>query len=280
MTIFHLDTLWSQNCFLEAKLALMDSESSYFKFYNGVVGYPLLFVLIIWFVFWIEIKFGLDFTQWGVRPRTFKGLRGVLFSPFIHSGIKHLWHNTTPLLVLSTALFYFYRTISWKVLVLMVFLSGLGTWLIGRTSYHIGMSGVIYGLVAFLFFKGILAKHYRLVALSLVVVFLYGSLIWGTMPTSQNISWEGHLSGFIAGALIALRFRESVPKPITYAWEEPDYNEADDPFMRQFDEDGNFFELPPDPKIDTEADSYTIIYHFVSNDGDDAQALDVPQNDL
>lgn len=246
----------------------MSNETSYFKFYNGVIMYPLLFVLVIWSVFLIEIRFGLDFTQWGVRPRTIKGLRGIFCSPFIHSGMTHLWHNTTPLIVLSAALFYFYRRISWSVLGWIILLSGLGTWLIGRTSYHIGMSGVIYGLVSFLFFKGIIAKHYRLIALSLLVVFLYGSLIWGTLPTSEGVSWEGHLSGFIAGALLALRFRESIPKNIKYRWEQPSFSEDDDPFMRQFDEDGNFFELPPaqeGDEIEAESDSYEIIYTYKEN---------------
>lgn len=243
----------------------MSNEATYFKFYNGVIIYPLLFVLFIWSVFLVEIKFGLDFTQWDIRPRTIKGLRGILGSPFIHSGMTHLWHNTTPLLVLCAALFYFYRQISWKVLMWIVFLSGFGTWLIGRPSYHIGMSGVIYALVSFLFFKGIIVKHYRLTALSLLVVFLYGSLIWGTLPTREGISWEGHLSGFIAGGLLALRFRESAPKPINYIWEEPTFDETEDPFMRQFDENGNFFELPPEELSDhtaPEAEDYDITYNY------------------
>ncbi|WP_396597239.1 rhomboid family intramembrane serine protease [Dokdonia sp. R86516] len=240
----------------------MNKEADYFKFYNGVVVFPLLFVLLMWGVFWVEIKFGLDFTRWGVRPRTATGIKGVIFSPFIHSGIKHLWHNTVPLLVLSAALFYFYRKISWRVLLLLVILSGTGTWLIGRDSYHIGMSGVIYALVSFLFFKGILAKHFRLIALSLIVVFLYGSLIWGTLPTSETISWEGHLSGFIAGGLIALCFRERVPKPVTYNWEQPDYSSDDDPFMQQFDENGNFFELPPEIDQDEGAETIVISYEY------------------
>ncbi|WP_035335909.1 rhomboid family intramembrane serine protease [Dokdonia sp. PRO95] len=240
----------------------MNKEADYFKFYNGVVVFPLFFVLLMWGVFWVEIKFGLDFTKWGVRPRTATGIKGVIFSPFIHSGIKHLWHNTVPLLVLSAALFYFYRKISWRVLLLLVILSGTGTWLIGRDSYHIGMSGVIYALVSFLFFKGILAKHFRLIALSLIVVFLYGSLIWGTLPTSETISWEGHLSGFIAGGLIALCFRESVPKPVTYNWEQPDYSSDDDPFMQQFDENGNFFELPPEIDQDEGAETIVISYEY------------------
>jgi membrane associated rhomboid family serine protease len=222
----------------------MSKKHEPLQFSIGVIIYPMLFVLLIWSVFSVELNFGLDFTKWGVRPRTGLGLRGVLFSPFIHSGITHLWHNTMPLLVLSMALFYFYRPIAWKVLLVIVLLSGLGTWAIGRPSYHIGMSGVIYGLVAFLFFKGIIAKHKRLIALSLVVVFLYGSLIWGTMPLQEGVSWEGHLAGFLAGALLALRFRESMPRPQKYTWETADYNEEEDPFMRHFDADGNFIEFP------------------------------------
>lgn len=231
----------------------MKTEQEPFQFSLGVLIYPILFVLVIWAVLSIEVNFGVDFTTWGVRPRTGVGLRGIVFSPFIHSGVSHLWHNTVPLLVLSMALFYFYRPIAWKVLLMILLLSGLGTWLIGRPSYHIGMSGVIYGLVSFLFFKGVIARHKRLIALSLVVVFLYGSLIWGTMPMKDGVSWEGHLAGFVAGGLLALRFRESVPRPQKYAWESPDYKEEDDPFMQQFDKDGNFIEiLPEEEQLDEE----------------------------
>lgn len=223
----------------------MKTVQETFKFYNGVALYPLLFVLTMWIVYWFELRFGVDFTNWGVRPRAVTGLRGIVFSPFIHSGVKHLWHNTVPMLVLSAALFYFYRNVSWRVLLWIVLLSGLGTWIIGRVSFHIGMSGVIYGLASFLFFKGIRARHFRLIALSLLVVFLYGSLIWGTLPLDEKISWEGHLSGFVAGMVLGVFcFRESIPQNPTYKWESSDYKEEDDAFMRQFDEDGNFFELP------------------------------------
>lgn len=132
------------------------------------------------------------------------------------------------------------------MLLWLLLLSGLGTWLIGRTSFHIGMSGVIYALVSFLFFKGIFARHFRLIALSLLVVFLYGSLIWGTLPLKETVSWEGHLSGFIAGFLLSLRFRESIPQTIPYHWEDKNYDEEEDPFMKQFDENGYFFEIPPE----------------------------------
>ncbi len=221
----------------------MDSKPSSFQFYNGVILYPVGFVLLIWIVYWIEIRFGVNFSPYGVKPQTALGLRGVFFSPFIHGSLSHLWHNTVPLFVLSTALFYFYHKIAWRVFFLIIILSGLGTWLIGRSAYHIGMSGVIYGLVSFLFFKGIRAKHYRLIALSLLIVFLYGGLVWGTLPVDEKVSWEGHLAGFISGTILGFCFRESVEKPPKYIWEAEDYNEDDDPFMRQFDKDGNFIEI-------------------------------------
>ena len=221
-----------------------NKKESSFYFTPSVLIYPLLLAFTIWFVFWVEIRLGVNFTRNGIHPRTFSGLQGILFSPFIHSGITHLWHNTIPIMLLSTALFYFYRSISWKMLLLLWILTGTGTWIIGREAYHIGMSGIIYGLVSFLFFKGIIAKHFRLIALSLVVVFVYGSLIWGTLPIDPVISWEGHLSGFVFGLILALSFRQSIPKQPKYSWEEDSYIVEEDPFMRHFDKQGNFIEFP------------------------------------
>jgi len=218
------------------------NNQNQFKFTTGVFGYPVLFVLIIWFVFWFEVKFGYRFNSYGVFPRTLTGLRGIIFSPFIHSNIEHLYHNTIPLFVLSTALFYFYRTISWKVIFYGIILSGFLTWCIGRPANHIGVSGLIYVLMSFTLFKGIFAKHYRLLALSLLIIFLYGSMIWYVFPIKENISWEGHLSGLIVGIFFALIFKKSIAKPKKYAWEQDDYNEEDDPFLQHFDEDGNFIE--------------------------------------
>src|SRR5690606_6024302 len=117
-------------------------------------------------------------------------------------------NNTIPLFVLTMALFYFYRKIAWKVILYGILLSGLITWLIGRPANHIGASGLIYVLVSFIFFKGIFAKNYRLVALSLLVIFLYGSLIWYVFPVKEHMSWEGHLGGLITGFVFALFFRK------------------------------------------------------------------------
>lgn len=246
----------------------MKKQEEAFVFYNGVVLYPLLFILLMWGVYWVEVRFGVDFTDWGVRPRDPLGVRGIFFSPFIHSGVTHLWHNTVPIMVLSASLFYFYRSISWRVLFWVLILSGLGTWIVGRPSFHIGMSGVIYGLASFLFFKGIRARHYRLTALSFLVVFLYGSLVWGTLPLDAKVSWEGHLSGFVAGLVLGVFcFRESIPQKPTFNWESSEYTEEDDPFMRQFDENGNFFELPKEEQL--EEDRVVVHYDFKPPDSEE-----------
>jgi len=223
----------------------MKTEDS-FQFKIDTLLYPILIVLLIWLVFAIEIRFGYRFNKYGVYPQTLKGLRGIVFSPFIHSGIKHLYSNTIPLFVLSSALFYFYKPIAFKVVVYGILLSGCITWLIGRPSYHIGASGLIYVLFSFNFFKGLFAKNYRLIALSLVVVFLYGSMFIYAFPIDEQISWEGHTAGLITGLIFSLIFRKTIPKPKPYVWEQPHYNEDEDEFLKHFDENGNFIELPPE----------------------------------
>ena len=217
-----------------------------FKYINAVIAVPLFFVLSLWLVYWFEIRFHFNFVKNGIMPRELSGLQGVLFSPFIHSNLSHLYNNSIPLLVLLAALQYFYPRHSFKVICYGILLSGLLTWLIGRTSYHIGASGLIYVLVGFIFFKGIITRYYRLVALSLTVIVLYGGMIWYVLPDVDNsISWEGHLAGLISGVIFAILLKspeyKKVPK---YEWEHPEYDVAEDKFMQRFDENGNFVNLP------------------------------------
>jgi membrane associated rhomboid family serine protease len=262
----------------------MNNNKQHFKFSLDVILYPIFLVLIIWFVFIFEVKYGYRFNKFGIYPQTLKGLRGILFSPFIHSDIKHLYSNTIPLFVLSTALFYFYRHIAWRVILLGILLSGFLTWCIGRPSYHIGASGLIYVLFSFNFFKGIFAKHFRLIALSLLVIFLYGSMFVYAFPMEKHISWEGHTAGLIAGFLFAIVFRKEVPKPKKYKWEEPHYNEDDDPFLKHFDEHGNFIEkleAEDDVNIQTglEAKIETDI-EIATNVASESKIEMMPENDI
>ncbi len=235
-----------------------------------VILYPLLFVVLLWIVFWMESRFSVNFNQFGIFPLKISGLVGVITGPFIHGSLKHLFNNSVPLFVLSTALFYFYRNIRWRVLIYGLFLTGLLTWFIGRPSLHIGASGVVYMLVAFLFFKGVFSKQYHLTALALVVVFLYGGLWWYVFPIDPAISWEGHLSGFVIGLLFAFLFKTVPVQNKRYEWEKEGYDPDSDPFLRQFDDAGNFVGIPVVKEsltIDsTEKDPKTkVVYTFKEN---------------
>ena len=152
---------------------------------------------------------------------------------FIHSNTNHLFNNSVPLFVLISSILYFYRDIAYKVLFFGTIITGLLTWCFARESYHIGASGVVYMLFSFVFFSGIIRKHFRLVALSFIIIFLYGSMIWYVLPIKEGISWEGHLSGFMVGVFFSLLYRN---KGITMEEYEFSKTEFDD----MFDEDGNF----------------------------------------
>ncbi len=193
-------------------------EHQQFKFKPYMLALALYGVLFLWVVYWFEVNFGHNFTKYGLYPRTLKGLRGILFSPFIHSGIKHLFNNSVPLFVLLMALFYFYRKIALKILLYGAILSGLLTWMIARPAYHIGASGIVYLLFSFVLFSGIIRRYNRLIAVSLIVIFLYGSMIWYILPIKDGISWEGHLSGFLVGLAFAFIFKKHGPKPVAFDW--------------------------------------------------------------
>lgn len=200
-------------------------EQKQFKFTPLMLALSLYGVLFLWIVYWFEVNFDYNFTKYGVYPRTLKGLKGILFSPFIHSGIKHLFNNSIPLFILLLSLFYFYRKIAVKILLYGGLLTGLLTWTIAREAYHIGASGIVYLLFSFILFSGIIRKYNRLIAVSLIVIFLYGSMIWYILPIKDEISWEGHLSGFLTGVLFAFIYRKHGPVKIEYTWQDEEYDE-------------------------------------------------------
>ena len=242
------------------------NDYHHFKFTPSVWLVPALLLIIIWCVFFFENSLNVDLTSYGILPRTLSGLQGVIFSPFLHGDLNHIANNSIPLFILTTALIYFYRDISLKILFYGILLSGLITWVIGRESYHIGASSLIYVLVSFIFFKGMMTQYYRLMALSLTVVMLYGGLIWYVFPeVDKQISWEGHLAGLITGFFFSVRFKTpDYKKDIQYNWQKPDFNPEDDEFMKHFDENGNFVNTP---KLEEETEeiiaSPTISYSYV-----------------
>ncbi len=181
--------------------------------------FPAVFLVLIWIIKVLEITTGTDFIDAGVLPRTTRGLQGILFSPMIHGDWKHLFDNSIPVFLLTLALFYFYRGIAFTIFVFIYFIGGAILWVIGRDAYHIGASGIIYGLASFLFLSGVIRKVTHLMAISLLVVFLYGSLIWGLLPFDYEVSWEGHLSGAVVGVALALLYRDKGPEPEKPSWE-------------------------------------------------------------
>ena len=185
----------------------------------GSLFVPFLFLLTMWLVKIIEVNFNFSFVKFGVSPKTFSGLKGILFSPFIHKDFTHLLNNSYPVLILGGMLFSFYRKIAARIFLWLFFISGFWLWIIGRPSFHIGASGIIYALASFILVSGIIRKNPRLSAVSLVVIFLYGSMIWGILPTNEAVSWEGHLAGFVAGVIVALFYKNDGPKRKKYQWE-------------------------------------------------------------
>jgi membrane associated rhomboid family serine protease len=190
------------------------------KFFLSMI-IPGIFIFFMLLVKIIEILFEVDLSRFGIYPLTIKGLYGIFFSPFIHADFAHLFNNSLPLFFLSVALFYFYSEVALKVFIQTYFLTGLLVWIAGRDAWHIGASGLVYGLASFLFFSGIIRRYFRLIALSLLIVFLYGSMVWGLFPgVYKNVSWESHMLGFFSGVVLAVAYRKQGPQRPVYEWME------------------------------------------------------------
>ncbi|MCB9231327.1 MAG: rhomboid family intramembrane serine protease [Bacteroidia bacterium] len=201
---------------------------------QNLIGALLLsgsLVLVLWIVFGVESAFGLDFSHFGILPRKLTGLTGILTGPLVHGDWKHLLFNSGPLFVLLTGLIFFYRKVAFRAFSWIYLMTGLWVWVGARTSYHIGISGVIYGLAAFLLFSGVFRKDLRSLALSFVVVVLYGGMVSGIFPSIKTeVSWESHLFGALAGLAVAFALRKigRVPRK-KYSWEdEPEYDPRDE----------------------------------------------------
>ena len=200
----------------------------------------LVFIGIVWTVFILDAVFGLRLGRFGLRPGSTEGLIGLLTAPLLHGNFPHLLSNTLPLFLSLTATLYLYPNSALRVIP-AIWLGSAGlAWIIGRPSLHFGASGLIYGLLAFVFLGGILRRDMRSIAVSLLVGFLYGSMVWGVLPTRPGVSWEMHLSGAVIGAALAFVYRNWDRVPLLrYDWE--DDESVPDWYPEKSDDD---FDLP------------------------------------
>ena len=179
--------------------------------------WPAVFVVFFWVLFFANEVYQWNLHMYGVHPRSIEGLVGILAMPFLHGDFNHLFSNTIPFLVSATFLFHFFERKGWTIFFLIWLISGLGIWVVGaERSIHIGASGLVYGLVAFLMTSGFIRRNKNLMALAFILVFLYGSMVWGLFPQyswfqEMNISWEGHLFGALAGVGLAIVYRKEGP---------------------------------------------------------------------
>jgi len=202
----------------------MDKEEKQ-RFYSSLI-FPGFLVLVLWIIKVIEVSFHISFADYGLLPQSFVGLRGILFSPLLHADWAHLSSNSVPLFLLSAGLFYYYGKKAPAILMLCWLVTGIWVWIFAvDTGIHIGASGVVYALATFHFTGGLLRREPRMMAFSLLVVFLYGSLVWGISPDffpGKNISWESHLLGGLAGIVIAFAYRSDGLQKKIYHWDEED----------------------------------------------------------
>ena len=206
---------------------------------------PVVFVAICWLVKGIEEIFRLDFSFLGIKPLQVDGIPGIFLFHFLHGSWSHLFANTLPIIVLGACLYYFYQPIATKIGLLLIFSTGLLTWCGARGGVHIGASALIYGLAFFLMLSGFLRRNRSLVIVSFLVIFLYGSLIWGIYPKyaiDNHISWEGHLAGFIMGIALAIFYRKEGPQ------QEIDNDDDDSDDSESSDDSDNYWDVPEPPK--------------------------------
>lgn len=207
----------------------MDKEEQH-RFYSSLI-FPGILVLLLWIIKLLEAGFHISLAEYGLLPQSIIGLRGIIFSPLLHADWAHLSANSVPLFLLTAGLFYYYGQKALTIFVLCWLVTGVWVWIFAvGTGTHIGASGVVYALATFHFTGGVLRREPRMMAFSLLVVFLYGGLVWGVVPDffpEKNISWESHLLGGLAGIIIAYAYRGEGPQRKIYQWDEDEENEID-----------------------------------------------------
>jgi membrane associated rhomboid family serine protease len=190
--------------------------------------FPFTFIMLLWLVHLTQAFLEKDWAEYSVYPRSVHGLPGILTAPLLHGNWEHLIGNSIPLIILGLILFSSYKEIAGKVFWIVYILNGVLLWLFARQNIHLGASGVVYGLASFLVFSGFIRRDPRLGMISLLVIFLYGSMVWGIFPFDPHVSWEGHLYGALTGLILAVTLRKEGPQPVKY-WEEEEKEEEEIP---------------------------------------------------
>jgi membrane associated rhomboid family serine protease len=185
------------------------------------VKIALGFVALIWLIQLLNWGLDLELERFGVRPRDLAELPGILLAPLLHAGFAHLIANSLPLLVLGTGMLHLYPNSALKVIPAVYLGPGIAVWLFARPSVHVGASGLVYGLVSYIFVAGLMRRDKRAIAASLLVCFLYGTLAWGVLPIEPGVSWETHLAAALIGLMLAIALRRlDIPPRKHYAWED------------------------------------------------------------
>ncbi len=196
------------------------------------LGFPFLIVGLMWLVKIIEILQGYKFTRWGIFPRELDGLVGIIVSPFLHSDPEHLMSNSLPMIMLLVIMMMFYKRIAIPSFIIITLLTGFMVWLFARTRYHVGASGVVYGLVALVAWTGIFRRNLKSIVLAFVILILYSGYFHCIVPDKEGVSWESHLFGGLMGIFTAFLFKNVV---------EDDELERPDPWADEIGTETNFF---------------------------------------
>lgn len=244
----------------------MNRRKSEFGSWSEALIYPALVLAAMWLVYWAEQLFAYDFYKWGVLPRSLEGLKGILFMPFLHAkgDVNHILNNSVPAYLLMAAIIYFYRDVAWKVLVWLWIGTGLLLWVYAENkgAYHIGMSGVIYGMLGFLFTSGVLRRYLPLQAISLFVVFVYGNMIWGIFPIRVEVSWEGHFMGLLVGLILAFVYRKEAVQRPKYQYEIEKELGIEPPDLEGMWLDRERRRMEWEEEQKRRAEGYYIVYHY------------------
>ena len=170
----------------------------------------LYLVGVLWIVHTFQFFSGIDLGFLGIFPREAWGLKGIIAAPLVHADWHHLFSNTIPLLILTTTIFLFYNRVALRSFLMIYFLTGITVWIFARDVFHIGASGVVYGLVSFIFWNGIFRRSLQAIVLALIITFLYSGYFAGILPNQEGISWESHLLGGLVGIFVAYYFKEEI----------------------------------------------------------------------